>query len=58
MIDPVEWPEEVEIYGAEESDVKKKAVKEIFEIGMKKDDKHLHQILKAVEDDKTVSIRI
>lgn len=45
LIDPVEQPKEVEIYGAEESDVKKKAVKEIFKVGMKKDDKHQHQIL-------------
>ena len=41
-MDPVEWPNEVEVYNAEESDVEKKAVKDLFKAAIKKDDKMIN----------------
>ena len=42
---PAEWPKETEVYATEESDVEKKAVKEIRKAAIKKYYKHQHQIL-------------
>lgn len=46
LVDPVEWPNEVEVYNTEESDVEKKAVKDLFKAAIKKDDKMINIAIK------------
>ena len=45
LMDSVEWPQEVEVYATEGSNVEREIAEEIFKAARNKDDKHQHQVL-------------
>ena len=55
-MDPVEWSKEVEIYTSQKSDVERKAVNNIFNAAIKKDDTYLYQVLNKFNLNKSLYV--